>query len=145
MNKEITSAQLQQVYDLGSLFALQNISLEETLEQLVGSLDMNQTSATNYIRNFVAFSEGRVYKRAMSTLSYEIFMSRFYKDLSLSEFELVIKSVELHLEYRWAKSKEKHLEVRALVDSYKAKLATQAVTPIYPDEVPKHPAGFTER
>ena len=36
MNKEITSAQLQQVYDLGSLFALQNISLEETLEQLVG-------------------------------------------------------------------------------------------------------------
>lgn len=109
MNKEITSPQLQKVYDLGCLFALQKISLNEALEQLVGSLDMNQTSATHYMRNFVALSEGKVYKRAMP---YEIFLSRFYDDLSSSEFEQVIKSVELHLEYRWSKSKAKHKEVR---------------------------------
>ncbi|NRB23643.1 MAG: HNH endonuclease [Shewanella sp.] len=105
---------------------------------------MNQTSATNYMRNFVAFSEGRVYKRAMSALSYEIFFARFYEDLSYSEFERVIKSVELHLEYRWSKSKAKHLEVRTLVDSYRAKLASQVVSSVYPDEVPKPPAEFTE-
>ncbi len=142
--KEITSAQLQQVYDLGCLFALQKISLEETLEQLVGSLDMNQTSATNYMRNFEAFNEGKVYKRAMSALSYEIFLARFYEDLPSSEFELIIKSVELHLEYRWSKSKAKHLEVRSLVDSYKIKLASPVVSPIYPDEVHEQPTEFTE-
>ncbi|MEI6858502.1 MAG: hypothetical protein V5788_01710 [Shewanella sp.] len=144
MGNKITSTQLQKVYSLGCSFAINQLKLSEALEVLVGSLDMNQTSATNYMRNFVAFSEGRVYKRAMSALSYEIFMSRFYKDLSLSEFELVIKSVELHLEYRWAKSKAKHLEVRALVDSYRAKLALQAVTPVYPDEVSGQPSEFTE-
>jgi 5-methylcytosine-specific restriction protein A len=47
------------------LFASQRISLGEALDQLVGSLGMNQTSATNYMRIFVAFSEGKVYKRAM--------------------------------------------------------------------------------
>lgn len=144
MNKEITAAQLQQVYDLGCLFALQKTSLDEALEQLVGSLDMNQTSATNYMHNFEAFRAGKVYKRAMSALSYEIFLSRFYKDLSVSEFERVIQSVELHLEYRWSKSKAKHLEVRTLVDSYKAKLALQAVSPIYPDEVRGDPTTFNE-
>ena len=105
---------------------------------------MNQTSATNYMRNFVAFSEGRVYKRAMSALSYEIFFARFYEDLSYSEFERVIKSVELHLEYRWSKSKAKHLEVRTLVDSYRAKLASQVVSSVYPDEVHEQPTEFTE-
>ena len=144
VSKKIDSDQLQQVYDLGCMFALQKISLAEALEQLVGSLDMNQTSATNYMRNFVAFSEGKVYKRAMSALSYEIFLSHFYKDLSPSEFEQVIKSVELHLEYRWSKSKAKHKEVRSLVKSYRAKLAQQAVSPIYPDEVSGQPAEFTE-
>ncbi|SBS64733.1 HNH endonuclease [Vibrio splendidus] len=144
MNKEITSAQLQKVYDLGCLFALQKISLNEALEQLVGSLDMNQTSATHYMRNFVALSEGKVYKRAMSAMSYEIFLSRFYDDLSSSEFEQVIKSVELHLEYRWSKSKAKHKEVRSLVKSYRAKLAQQAVSPIYPDEVSGPSLEFTE-
>lgn len=53
-------AQLQRVYDLGCLFASQRISLDEALEQLVGSLDMNQTSATNYMRYFVVFGEGEV-------------------------------------------------------------------------------------
>ena len=144
MNKEITSAQLQQVYDLGCLFALQKLSLKEALEHLVDSLDMNQTSAANYMRNFIAFSEGKVYKRAMSALSYEIFLARFYQDLSLSEFERVIKSVELHLEYRWSKSKAKHLKVRTLVEAYKAKLALQVVSPIYPDEVHGDPTTFTE-
>lgn len=144
MNKVITSAQLQQTYDLGCLFSLQKVSLQEALELLVGSLDMNPTSATNYMRNFVAFSEGKVYKRAMSALSYEIFLSRFYKDLSLPEFERVIESIELHLEYRWSKSKAKHLKVRALVESYKANLASQVFSPIYPDEVPEQPTGFIE-
>ncbi|WP_258188725.1 HNH endonuclease [Enterovibrio norvegicus] len=144
MNKEITSAQLQAVYDLGCLFALKKISLAEALEQLVGSLDMNKTSATNYMRNFVAFSEGKVYKRAMSALSYEIFFPRFYNDLSSNEFEQVIKSVELHLEYRWSKSKAKHKEVRVLVDFYRAKLVQQAVNPVYPDEVSGQPLEFIE-
>ncbi|WP_227006553.1 HNH endonuclease [Shewanella donghaensis] len=144
MNKEITSAQLQQVYDLGCLFALQKLSLEEALEKLVGSLDMNQTSATNYMHNFEAFRAGKVYKRAMGALSYEIFLSRFYKDLSVSEFERVMESVELHLEYRWSKSKAKHLEIRTLVDSYKVKLASQVVSPIYPDEVHEQPTELIE-
>ncbi|MFT6908121.1 MAG: 5-methylcytosine-specific restriction protein A [Oleiphilaceae bacterium] len=144
MNKVITSAQLQQVYDLGCLFALQKITLEESLEQLVSSLDMNQTSATNYMRNFEAFRAGRVYKRAMSALSYEIFLARFYEDLPSSKFEQILKSVELHLEYRWSKSKAKHLEVRMLVDSYRAKLASQAVDLVYPDEVSDQPTEFTE-
>ncbi|WP_318463523.1 hypothetical protein [Photobacterium leiognathi] len=87
VSKKIASDQLQQVYDLGCLVALQKISLAEALEQLVGSLDMNQTSATDYMRNFVAFSGGKVYKCVMSALSYEIFLSHFYKDLSLSKFE----------------------------------------------------------
>ena len=144
MNKEITSAQLEKVYDLGCLFALQKLSLEEALEKLVGSLDMNQTSATNYMHNFEAFREGRVYKRAMSALSYEIFLPRFYNDLPLSEFERVIESVERHLEYRWSKSKAKHLEVRSLVDTYRAKLALQAVSSVYPDEVHEQPREFIE-
>lgn len=144
MKKDITSAQLQKVYDLGCLFALQKISLAEALEQLVGSLGMNQTSATHYMRNFVAFSEGKVYKRAMSALSYEIFLSRFYQDLSSSEFELVIKSVELHLEYRLTESNVKHHDVRSQVNSYKAKLAQQAVSPVYPDEVSSQPLEFIE-
>ncbi|WP_253823207.1 HNH endonuclease [Vibrio jasicida] len=126
------------------MFALQKISLAEALEKLVGSLDMNQTSATNYMRNFVAFSEGKVYKRAMSALSYEIFLSHFYKYLASSEFEQVIKSAELHLEYRWSKSKTKHIEVRALVDSYRTKLTQQAVSPIYPDEVSSQLPEFIE-
>ena len=144
MSKEITSDQLQLVYDCGCMFALQEITLDQVLEQLVGSLDMNQTSVTNYMRNFVAFSEGKVYKRAMSALSYEIFLSRFYKDLSTSEFEQVIKSVELHLEYRLTESNVKHHDVRTLVDSYRAKLAQQAVSPIYPDEVSSQPSEFIE-
>jgi 5-methylcytosine-specific restriction protein A len=144
MNKEITSTQLQKIYDLGCLFASQRLSLDEALEQLVGSLGMNQTSATNYMRNFVAFSEGKVYKRAMSALSYDIFLARFYEDLSPAKFEQVIKSVELHLEYRWSKSKAKHLEVRTLVDSYRAKLALPVTEVIYPDEVPELLTGFTE-
>ncbi|TKF31331.1 HNH endonuclease [Enterovibrio norvegicus] len=105
---------------------------------------MNKTSATNYMRNFVAFSEGKVYKRAMSALSYEIFFPRFYNDLSSNEFEQVIKSVELHLEYRWSKSKAKHKEVRVLVDFYRAKLVQQAVNPVYPDEVSGQPLEFIE-
>ncbi len=144
MNKEITSAQLQKVYDLGCLFALQKISLAEALEQLVGSLDMNQTSATHYMRNFVALSEGKVYKRAMSALSYEIFLSRFYQDFPSSEFELVMKSVELHLEYRLTESNVKHHNVRALVDPYRAKLVQQAVSHVYPDEVSGPSLEFTE-
>ena len=144
MGNKITSTQLQKVYSLGCSFAINQLKLSEALEVLVGSLGMNQTSATNYMRNFVAFSEGRVYKRAMSALSYEIFFARFYEDLSYSEFERVIKSVELHLEYRWSKSKAKHLEVRTLVDSYRAKLASQVVSSVYPDEVPKPPVEFTE-
>ncbi|MCL1095916.1 HNH endonuclease [Shewanella kaireitica] len=144
MKKDITFEQLQTVYDLGYLFALQKTSLDEALEQLVGSLDMNQTSATNYMHNFEAFRTGRVYKRAMSALSYEIFLPRFYKDLPLPEFERVIESVELHLEYRWSKSKAKHLEVRTLVDSYKVKLASLTVSPIYPDEIPEQSTGFIE-
>ncbi|MEZ8027442.1 hypothetical protein [Enterovibrio norvegicus] len=87
MGNKITSTQLQKVYSLGSSFAINKLKLSEALEVLVGSLDMNQTSATNYMRNFVAFSEGKVYMRAMSALSYEIFLSRFYNDLSSSEFE----------------------------------------------------------
>lgn len=144
IKKKITSTQLQRVYDLGNLFAAQRLSLDEALEQLVGLLDMNQTSATNYMRNFVAFSEGRVYKRAMSALSYEIFLARFYEDLSFTKFEQVISSVELHLEYRLSKSKAKHLEVRALVDSYRATLALAETEIIYPDEVPQQPTSFTE-
>jgi 5-methylcytosine-specific restriction protein A len=144
MNKVICPAQLQRVYDLGCLFASQRISLGEALEQLVGSLDMNQTSATNYMRNFVAFSEGKVYKRAMSALSYDIFLARFYEDLSPAKFEQVIKSVERHLEYRWSKSKAKHLEVRTLVDSYRVKLALSVAEVVYPDEVAQEPAGFIE-
>lgn len=81
MNKEIAAAQLQQVYDLGCMFSLQKLSLEEALEKLVGSLDMNQTSATNYIRNFVAFRKSRICKRAMSALSYRVFLARFYQEL----------------------------------------------------------------
>jgi 5-methylcytosine-specific restriction protein A len=144
IKKEITSAQLQRVYDLGNLFASQRLSINETLEQLVGSLDMNQTSATNYMRNFVAFIEGKVYKRAMSALSYDIFLARFYEDLSPAKFEQVIKSIEQHLEYRWSKSKAKHKDVRALVDSYRAKLALSVTELIYPDEVHVQPTGFTE-
>lgn len=144
MGNKITSTQLQKVYSLGCSFAINQLKLSEALEVLVGSLDMNQTSATNYMRNFEAFNEGKVYKRAMSALSYEIFLARFYEDLPSSEFELIIKSVELHLEYRWSKSKAKHLEVRSLVDSYKIKLASPVVSPIYPDEVHEQPTEFTE-
>ncbi len=144
MNKEITSAQLEKVYDLGNLFASKRISIDEALDQLVGSLDMNQTSATNYMRNFIAFSEGKVYKRAMSTLSYDIFLARFYKGLSPAKFDQVIKSIEQHLEYRWAESKAKHLEVRELVDLYRTKLALSVTEIIYPEEVHRHLAGFSE-
>lgn len=96
------------------------------------------------MRTFVAFSEGKVYKRAMSALSYDIFLSRFYEDLSSAKFEQLITSVELHLEYRWTKSKAKHLKIRTLVDSYKAKLTLPVTKVIYPDEVPQQPTGFTE-
>ena len=91
-------------------------SAEPSARLLFDSLDMNQTSATNYMHNFVTFSEGKVYKSAMSALSYTIFQSRFYVDLSSFEFETILKSVELHLEYRWSKSKLKHKAVRSLVD-----------------------------
>jgi 5-methylcytosine-specific restriction protein A len=56
----------------------------------------------------------------------------------------VIKSIEQHLEYRWAESKAKHLEVRELVDLYRTKLALSVTEIIYPDEVHRHLAGFSE-
>ncbi|MFT6951388.1 MAG: 5-methylcytosine-specific restriction protein A [Paraglaciecola sp.] len=120
MRKEITSVQLQKVYEVGFLFAIRKLPLDQALVPLVDSLNMNQTSATNYMNNFVALIDGKVYKRAMSALSYYIFLPRFYTDFSSFEFKNVLSSIELHLKYRWSKSKAKHKDVRALVDSYRA-------------------------
>ncbi|WDD98490.1 HNH endonuclease [Thalassomonas actiniarum] len=147
MGKEITAAQLATVYELGNLFSANKLPLNQVLETLVGSLNMNETSSTNYMRNFAALKAGKVYKRAMSALSYQVFLAKFYQDLSISDFEKVLHSITLHLQYRWSKSKVKHKEIRKLLAEYQSKLALLIPAPPFANEVTDeviHKANFPE-
>jgi 5-methylcytosine-specific restriction protein A len=140
----ITSIQYQAALSYALKIKSGALSLSKAANLLVIDVAMGAGSAKDYLVVLNAMLEGHVYKRTIKIDAYDYYLEQFSRTLSISDFTKVIQATELHLNYYSELRKGNQPSVRALVDTYKAKLASQVVSPIYPDEVFKLPTEFTE-
>ncbi|WP_434930707.1 HNH endonuclease [Shewanella sp. HL-SH5] len=119
-------------------------SLTIAAEQLAAEELIGSGSAKDYLVVLRAMLNGSIYKRTIKIDAYSYYLEKFYQTLAANDFGRVIQAIELHLDYYSELGKGNQPSVRALVNTYKAKLASQAASPIYPDEVFKLPTEFTE-
>ncbi|WP_220416884.1 HNH endonuclease [Enterovibrio norvegicus] len=141
---KIVAAQYEPVFDLGLKVESGQLKASDAIEIVTKSTGLNQTSAKYCLDAVLAMPKGVEYKHTINIQATKFYLQRFEGILTPSKFDLVLLSVEKHLAFYVAQGKGDQVTIRALVDSYRVKLAQQAVSPIYPDEVYVLPSEFTE-
>ena len=140
----ITSLQYQAAFGYAIKVQGGVLSSAKAAEHLVDDTSMGDSSANDYLIVIKAMMDGHVYKRTIKINAFRYYLKQFHRTMSSPEFKKVINAIEMHLEYYSSLGNGNQPTVRALVDSYRAKLASQAISPVYPDEVPEPPVKFTE-
>lgn len=143
MNK-IKSAQYEPVFDLGLKVEAGQLKVNDAIEIASKRTGLNEASARYCLDAVLAMPKGIEYKHTINIPATKYYLQRYEKILTSTKFELALLSVEKHLDFYVAQGKGDQVTIRALVDSYKVKLASQVVSPIYPDEVPPQLTGFIE-
>ncbi|MFL7025216.1 HNH endonuclease [Enterovibrio norvegicus] len=141
---KIVAAQYGPVFDLGLKVESGQLKASDVIEIVTKSTGLNETSARYCLDAVLAMPKGVEYKHTINIQATKFYLQRFEGILTPSKFDLVLLSVEKHLAFYVAQGKGDQVTIRALVDSYRVKLAQQAVSPIYPDEVYVLPSEFTE-
>ncbi len=98
MKKKITDEQISRAWDLAYDCKFNNKSFDDAVEQAITTYGLNENSAKIYLNNLSYIFEGKVFKRAMSARSFEIYWDEVSK-LGKEYQERYIKACSEHLEY----------------------------------------------
>tara|TARA_R110002124_G_scaffold28707_6_gene100895 strand:- start:9281 stop:10024 length:744 start_codon:yes stop_codon:yes gene_type:complete len=140
----IRAPQYESVFDLGLKIEAGQLKASDAIEIVSKGTGLNETSAKYYLDAVLAMPKGIEYEHTINISATKYYLQRFEDILTPSKFDSVLLSVEKHLTFYVAQGKGDQVTIRALIGSYKAKLALQAVNPIYPDEVSGDPTTFNE-
>ena len=141
---KISSTQYEPVFDLGLKVEAGQLKASDAIEVVTKGTGLNEASAKYCLDAVLAMPKGIEYKHTINIPATKYYLQRFEEILTSAEFKLALQSVEKHLDYYVAQGKGEQVTIRALVDSYRVKLASQVVSPIYPDEVHEQPTEFIE-
>ncbi len=143
MPNAITEQQIEKAYQLSSLVSQGTLSASAASAALANDFFMNSNSASDYIMVLNAMRGGTVYKRALKIAAYEQYLRSFSNEMNHEEFHLVLRSIELHLEYYQSTVGGKQPSVRRLVDKYQEQMSSR-FNVIYPDDVSHGADAFQE-
>lgn len=141
---KIVAAQYEPVFDLGLKVEAGHLKTSDAIEIVSKGTGLNETSAKYCLDAVLAMPKGIEYKHTINIPATKYYLQRFEETLTSAEFKLALQSVEKHLDYYVAQGNGAQVTIRTLVESYRAKLALQAVSPVYPDEVHDQPTEFIE-
>lgn len=141
---KISSTQYEPVFDLGLQVQSGQLKANNAIEIVTKETGLNKASAKYCLDAVLSMPKGMEYKHTINIPATKYYLCRFEEALTSAQFKLVLQSVEKHLDYYVAQGKGDQVTIRTLVESYKAKLASHALSIIYPDEVPEQPTEFTE-
>ncbi|MFT6188997.1 MAG: hypothetical protein ACJAZ6_000815, partial [Oleispira sp.] len=96
--KKITEDQISAIWPLAYAVKAGTFKYDDALEEAVSKHGLNESSAKIYLNNLSCIFEGRIFKRAMSARSFEIYWDETVK-LGAEAQEKYLRSVSEHLEY----------------------------------------------
>ncbi|GGB77586.1 HNH endonuclease [Shewanella inventionis] len=140
----ITSEQYEPAFEFALKVESGQTNRSAATALLSSHTGLKSSSSAFYLNALLAMLEGTVYKKTISLAATRYYLERFKNDMSPEALERALVAVELHLDYYAVQGKGEQVSIRALVDSYRAKLALSVTEIIYPDEVPPQLTGFIE-
>jgi 5-methylcytosine-specific restriction protein A len=141
---KIVAAQYEPIFDLGLQVQSGQLKANDAIEIASKRTGLNEASARYCLDAVLAMPKGIEYKHTINIPATKYYLQQYEKILTSIKFELALLSVEKHLDFYVAQGKGDQVTIRALVDSYRAKLALSVTEVIYPDEIPELLTGFIE-
>ena len=107
---------------------------QESIRHLVDKLDMNDTSASNYIENFKRMMDAEVYKRTLNQEATDYFLTKILRDYGVGKLANAIQATHKHIKYYTKRTGAPMKSLRQVVSRHEKILKDQSVS-IYPDEI----------
>ena len=140
----ITPEQYEPAFEIALRMKSGHTLKSDAVRMLSSNTGLKTSSSTFYLDALIAMFEGSIYKKTISLAATRYYLERFKNNMPPEALERALIAIELHLDYYATQGKGEQVSIRTLVEAYKAKLALQVVSPIYPDEVHGDPTTFTE-
>lgn len=96
---KITKEMIGIAYNYAKKVCSGELTRSEGKFEIAKVIGMNVASAQDYITDFLAMMEGKVYHRTMSTNGTRYFIENIRKDFGEKAFQLALEATEKHIKY----------------------------------------------
>jgi 5-methylcytosine-specific restriction protein A len=96
---KVTESHIKVAYDFARRVHAGELTASAALEQLSGEYGMNQSTASDYLRNFASMRRGDVYKRTLSHAATEYYLRAIHRDYGPDALRVAASALLKHVDY----------------------------------------------